>query len=768
MDDRLLDWLSTLDEDRLTRVLTARPDALSPPWPRRLPALAERLEDAEAVLEAAGTLPLPCMEIAQACLVLGAGCSARRLASFLGADEAELRPFLDRLADHALAWTDRSGRIHLVRPLARNWVNPCGFGRTSDQLLSGLPVYELRSVARALGLAVSGHRDRLTAEIIRFHGDPEAMAGLMERAPEGVDALLEGFLTRWPVQEFELLDWQRAGTPEHWAVRHGLIRIVGWRVAEMPREVALTLRGPGYRAPFTPRPPGAVPREPLEHEASAAAIRLLDRVTGLLGNLAGTPLPVLRKGGVGVREVRRVAKETGCTEDETRLFLEITAVARLHAWSEEAQALTPTDRFDEWRLASPAERLTELLSAWWRMERSPLRLIEGKRPPVLGEEPYGELIVRVRHATLRALPTDDLPAAVRWYAPLIRSEVVDECAPAAFAEAALLGLVGGQTIAELGGALAGLSAVAGTEWDGYVPAVARHARLGEIAGRMLAAARRTALFGADLTAVVTGPASAELAEVLDLAADRETQGTASVWRFRPGSVRRALDDGWQADRLLDALKAVATGEIPQPLDYLVRDVARRHGEVRVLEPGCCVAGDDPALLAEIASHRKLARLRLRLLAPTVLASVLGPEQTLAALREAGYAPVAERSPDSVRAKPRPPVKSRAHPVRTGRAACPVDPREHAARLIAVGTALRARGQTWAVIGRHAFRLPPAQQAHLGFVVDRGVAARVTGTDGFSATVSFGELDGEVLDAWCDETGDYRRFPLGEIVEVAYP
>src|SRR5690606_35855569 len=243
------------------------------------------------------------------------------------------------------------------------------------------------------------------------------------------------------------------------------------------------------------------------------------------------------------------------------------------------------------------------------------------------------------------------------------------------------------------------------------------------------------------------------------------------------SVRRALDRGHDADELLEELAAV--GSVPQPLEYLVRDVARRHGEVTVTTVGCVVQASDPALLAEIAAHRRLTRLGLRLLAPTVLVPTCDAERTLAALRDAGYAPVpvADTGEFTIR-------RTRAEEPRNGKLillpggqvaelseAPPItepapDPYEHARRLIAESREAGERnGRTWAVIGRMATKLSTAQQSLLGFVVDRGVRAGITLTDGLTATISHGELRGAALDAWCEEAGDYLEFPLAEIVEV---
>jgi hypothetical protein len=138
---------------------------------------------------------------------------------------------------------------------------------------------------------------------------------------------------------------------------------------------------------------------------------------------------------------------------------------------------------------------------------------------------------------------------------------------------------------------------------------------------------------------VSGTPSVALSRLLDSCAVREARGAASVWRFTPASVRKALDGGATPDRLVESLRAVGT--VPQAVEYLINDVARRHGSLRVRAVGCVLHGLDPALLAEVVADRRLAALGLAALTQTVLASTRPPAETLAALRAAGYAPVAE-------------------------------------------------------------------------------------------------------------------------------
>jgi hypothetical protein len=290
--------------------------------------------------------------------------------------------------------------------------------------------------------------------------------------------------------------------------------------------------------------------------------------------------------------------------------------------------LALTGRADAWRAAEPADRYAALAATWWDSE-TPL---ETEEDGPLDLAPIGGHR-GARRATLRAVAgLDGAPKStgspfagpftelVAWYAPIAGVEEEPRAVEAAWGEAGLLGLVAHGAASALGRGLL----------DGDVTGPAR---------RLLPAAVDAVTFQADLTAMVAGSPSARVADLLGRAADVEARGTASVWRLSSASVRRALDAGSTADDLVAELAAVATAGLPQPLEYLVRDAGRRHGQVQVRRAMCCVCADDPALIAEIAAHRKLAGLGLVRLAPTVLACATPLEETLAALRVAGYAPV---------------------------------------------------------------------------------------------------------------------------------
>jgi hypothetical protein len=151
----------------------------------------------------------------------------------------------------------------------------------------------------------------------------------------------------------------------------------------------------------------------------------------------------------------------------------------------------------------------------------------------------------------------------------------------------------------------------------------------------------TVLLQADLTVVVPGPPEPALAAELELVADVESAGQAAVYRVTTASVRRALDAGLTAADLHALFARRSSTPVPQALTYLVDDVARRHGGLRVGACSAYLRSEDTALLAQLVADRRLGLLALRQVAPTVLISPFQVHRLLDMLRDAGYAPVAE-------------------------------------------------------------------------------------------------------------------------------
>jgi hypothetical protein len=205
------------------------------------------------------------------------------------------------------------------------------------------------------------------------------------------------------------------------------------------------------------------------------------------------------------------------------------------------------------------------------------------------------------------------------------------------------------------------------------------------------------LLQADLTAVAPGPLEPELARHLATVADVESRGGATVYRFTEASVRRAFDSGWSAAEVHGLVASSSRTPVPQALTYLIDDVSRRFGTIRVGAAESFLRSDDEVALAELVHHPKAESLRLRRIAPTVVVSDVTLDVLLPRLRELGAAPVVEAPDGTVRlarrevlrapsSRPAPPGPA------TGPASGPDDAHASArlsARVAATVTAIRA-------------------------------------------------------------------------------
>jgi Helicase conserved C-terminal domain len=148
------------------------------------------------------------------------------------------------------------------------------------------------------------------------------------------------------------------------------------------------------------------------------------------------------------------------------------------------------------------------------------------------------------------------------------------------------------------------------------------------------------LLQADLTAVAPGPLVRSVQDELSAMADVESDGGAGVYRFSESSVRRAFDLGRTAEQLHAWLAEHSRTPVPQPLAYLIDDVARRHGVLRLGTASTYLRCDDEDVLTQLVSSN-LPGVRFRRLAPTVVVSPSPPDMVLSRLRDAGLAPLAE-------------------------------------------------------------------------------------------------------------------------------
>jgi hypothetical protein len=798
LDTELHNWLAGLDKQRLAEVLARRPDVLRPPWPRRLGDLTRRLSDGSSLVSAIWRMTARDSQVmcaTQLCRALGDenGVLVAKVAQWLGASTADVTAALESLSGLALAWT-QAGRIHLPLVMRANGYARYGLGQPLAPALSRLTVAQLASLGTKLQLRTGQRKQQLIDGILAFFRDAERVRHLVADAPVGVSELLEDFAWRGPELEYDP-GWTRYDpyrrnnqpeTPARWAVNHGLLFATYDGGAHLPLEVGLALRGPDYRLPFTPHPPAvavaAVAPEQVAAETSAAALRLLDRMTTVVEGAASEPLPLLKAGGVGARAIKKLAKDTGASTEEVRLVVDLATATHLLDVPETPPeppargrksrrpepappaGLVPTEHFARWRNAAPANQLQSLLASWWELPWSPLvdekalRAVAGDEPSVAFEE--------IRQLTMRLLTELEagtgvvdqaaLTELVAWHAPSVDAEILPGLVTSSLAEATLVGAIAANAAGELAHALVS----------------ADPAMMGKATEQLVAGACATALFGTDLTAIVTGPPGTELATLLDRVADRETQGSASIWRFSPASVRRAFDNGQTVSALLDELSSVARGELPQSLTYLLNDVGRRHGEISVTDVRSVVVGENPALLVEIAAHRKLAKLGLHSVAPSVLTSTADAATTLAALRDAGYAPVHRSTDGSIVVRGEKPAAV-ADP--QGEVIPPIfdeppiaaqDPLEHAERLLKAPTTTPRRLQRGGLMNVLRGRHSGEQWIRVIWQLEVGHPAWVSyeEPDGrkHELLISEPELHGDTLDVWCAELGEYRRLELNRI------
>ncbi|MEE6274214.1 helicase-associated domain-containing protein [Georgenia wangjunii] len=628
--------LAERTDDQLTLLLRERPD-LGVPTPSSVTVLGGRAASrpsVERVLARLTTRDLQVVEALVALAPLGL-TSAEDLGRAVGLPAAKARDVVDRAEELALTVGGRPV-LALAEALGPH---PAGLGPSLASL----------GAAVAGGTAAGGTPPRTADEL----------SARMKDAPSAAARMLDAL--RWgpPVGVVS------AGAPSpgaRWLLDHGILHRLSATQLVLPLEVGLAARdGRTHAEPAVAPPTAGIATRPA-HVVSSEGARLAEESVRLVALLLmawqDAPAAVLRSGGLGVRELKRTATALETDPATAATIAEVAATADLVEAVDDGNdglLFEPTAQSLQWRESTLGRRWAHLAAAWLASRRTAwlvgTRNDHGALRAALEPGLERGWAARLRRRALEALadlpegaaPTAaELHAILTWHAP--RATPPETSVAAVLGEAELLGLTGAGALTAAGRALldapgAG-AASAGSGTVSLATAIGVAAAATALEAALPEPVEELVVQG-DLTGIVPGRPGPALDELITLSADVESRGAALTVRFTPVSIRRALDAGVAGEDLVERLRAASRTPLPQALEYLVTDTARKHGQVRVGSAASYVRTQDAAAASALVSHPRLAGLRLRPIAPTVLVSSASPAELIEALRAADAAPALE-------------------------------------------------------------------------------------------------------------------------------
>ena len=585
------DELRSRDDAELARLFTLRPDLVTP-VPTDFSALAARANSMPSIIRAVDALNKWQLDVLTICSIVNEPFAKSDVVNL---SEKGAASVIDELRERGLMYKDGTKFRIVSNVRVRIGDEPAGLGPKAPAEVA----YTFTKLKNAPETA-QAILDRLT------WGPPRGQIGNLKKPSEAVAWLLEN---------------------------RYLIAMDSQTVV-LPREVALHLRAGKVFAHSSSAAPVVEGTHRKQKEIDRAAVAnistLLRWCEELAHNWSDEPPVALRSGGLGVRDLKHTAEHLGVEEVCAGFIAELLFIAGLVVIDTDDQIL-PTSAFDIWLTKSHEERWSGLVSLW--METSRVSGLIGKADQKniapLGPELDRAGISTLRSMTLQLLHENSeldpnvptLLERMKWLTPgRFNSEYIEWI----LREAEWLGLTGQGALSSFGKAFIDGADDLGVE--SALPEPVDHI-----------------LIQADNSAVAPGPLTVELSNMIGTLADIESRGGATVYRFSEASIRRGLDHGQTGDQIKDFLKRTSKTPVPQPLEYLINDVAKRHGRLRVGASNSYIRCEDEALIQQIIVDKKLDHLRLRKLAPQVLISDAESIEVISTLREAGYLPAAENS-----------------------------------------------------------------------------------------------------------------------------
>jgi len=600
------------DED-LTKLFTLRPDLITP-VPADMTALSTRATSAPSLLRALETLNQWQFQVLEVCAALS-------------------DPFTSK---EVIALSDKAAELVIAHFYSIALIYRDGYGYRMP-----------RAVRDILGNEPAGLGPQSASPI-----DFKIIAKAPAAAKEVLDKLT------WGTPRGQVGDIRKTGTPIHWLLENRLLIPIDTSTVALPREVGIYLRGNKVHQELVISQPaleGAkVKSADIERAALASISNTLRWVQELMNYWSEETPTSLQSGGLGVRDLKKASEHLGVDEVCAAFIAELAYLAGIVNVEADGRIL-PSTQFDLWQNKEPEDQWRDLVSLWRVTSRVPglIGRSDSRNITALSTELDRSNAALIRRLVLDLLlespsiaPTvKSAQKAVLWRYPHRRGiSITAELVEWTLREAEWLGITGGNALSVYGAKFINDDDELGI--NAALPKPVEHI-----------------LVQADNTAIAPGPLTIEVARMLSTFADIESRGGATVYRFSETSIRRGLDHGHSGDEIKTFLTKTSKTPIPQPLEYLIADVAKKHGKLRVGFANTYLRCEDQAIISAILSDKKLEHIAFRQISPQVLVSDTESDETMEELRRAGYFPSGENSKGAVvnlpiqkrsKARPKPP------------------------------------------------------------------------------------------------------------------
>lgn len=280
----------------------------------------------------------------------------------------------------------------------------------------------------------------------------------------------------------------------------------------------------------------------VDHAAAEHAFSATTAIAELLFELERAPARLLAKGDIGIPETRRLA-EIMAVDDLAATTL-IDAAERAGLVEREHSQLRAASGHEVWLAGSASARWRELVAGWARA-----------LPSTILEQ-------LTEHTQVRSVTV--LRDWLGWLYPGGGQTLSDQL-DARLAEALQLGITANGALSSAGAAMLR----------------GEHTKAAELLAAQLPAPVREIYLQHDLTMVAPGPLDADIDLRLRGMAEVDGRALASRFRLSDASVDAAITGGETGESILEFLSGISKTPIPQPIVYLVQQIAQRHGRLRV-------------------------------------------------------------------------------------------------------------------------------------------------------------------------------------------